>query len=201
MQEVTKRLESAGVTKLYIPQLTTTKPVESNPQLGDKCIPILVTDPKILKTKQRVVVIIPQSDAELECFHWGGMFHESGLEESSPLAYAKDLANEADSPGLIVANCQQLLFSFKCNKALSEDGWSYRERRSMIHPTHQVLEENKLRAHTTPEEHIKWVFDEFLWNKDFISPTAKFDILANRQAGERVLAYLDKKCEFSCSQS
>jgi hypothetical protein len=194
VDEISNRLNDMGIQKLYLPHLTTEPPKE-------QCLPIYVTKPEELKHKDRVVVLIPDGTQELEMLNFQVMMNEEDLESASLLGFANGLQKEGlEAPGLVVLNTSQLLYSHKLGRAVSLHNWNSQKRKSMIHPPQVILDQyNKIPGHFTVEEHISSVFEQVLKNESFVKKTARLDVIAIRQGGAEVLAYLNQNCESTLS--
>ncbi|KAF2467173.1 uncharacterized protein BDR25DRAFT_376025 [Lindgomyces ingoldianus] len=206
-QEVADRLAALGLSKLYLPTLTTTKP-EAQPH-----IPILAPPAKILKSRKRVVVIINDSLQDLGILAYRQMQRGLGLNGGTIVNFAKEMVHrstesgdefdifrdragvegkEKDIPGLIVMNTGQLLYSHKYNEALTVRSWLSMPRKSICHESIKIHEvENRVEGHRTPEEHIKTVFDRIIKNPDFVAPDAEVYAIGIENGADYLLDVLN----------
>ncbi|KAK3217325.1 hypothetical protein GRF29_1g2742057 [Pseudopithomyces chartarum] len=208
-REVSKRLATLGLEKLYLPTLSTSKP--DGPH-----IPILAPPADVLKTRKRVIVIINDDTyqdlgilAYRELQREGGVNggsiinfvktvdrhftvnSDSGLEKK--LAEDDDASDEKNNhvPGMIVLNNGQLLYSHKYNKAMSIRSWAALPRKSIFHDSIKIHEvENHVEGHMTSKEHIKTVFDSVILNSDFVSPDAEVYVVAIENGIEKLINVL-----------
>jgi hypothetical protein len=94
---------------------------------------------------------------------------------------------EKNAPGLIVMNCGQLLYSYKYEQAMTMRSWSAMPRKSMCHESIQIVPENHIKGNNDPEEHIKFVFDNVIHNKDFVAEDADIYVIAIENGAEKLL--------------
>ncbi|KAF2709691.1 hypothetical protein K504DRAFT_467643 [Pleomassaria siparia CBS 279.74] len=193
-EEVFKRLSAIGIEKLYLPTLSNTKP-DSKPH-----IPILAPPADILKTRKRVIVIVNSETQDLGILAYRQLQREPGLNGGSVVDLAKKLVKRSgvvkegvdifrdgaaienkseETPGLIVLNLGQLLYSHKSNESLSLRSWLCKPRKSICHDYVKIHDtENYVEGHRTPQEHIKTVFDMVLHNTDFVAADAEIYVIA-----------------------
>jgi hypothetical protein len=189
-QETEKRLSALGIGRIYLPDFTTTKP--SGPH-----VPILSPSPEILKTRKRIIVLVNDAIQDIGILAYRQMQRELGLNGASVVDFAKEIVKrsatddsaekykdifydghgvkaDGDVPALVVLNTAQLLFSHKHNKALTMRSWSAMQRKSVAHDMIRIHDvENHVQGHRTPEEHVKWFFDNVLCNSATVAPGAE----------------------------
>lgn len=211
-QEVLKRLSALGIKELYLPTLTTTKP-DHQPH-----VPILAPPPQVLKTRKRVIVVINDSlNQDLGILAYRQLQRELGLNAGSVVDFAKELTqrsnhaaesldifrdgaeieNQArDTPGLIVTNTGQLLYSHQFDRAMTVRSWSAMARKSIYHDPVRIHDiENKVQGNRSPTEHIKFVFDHVIQNPDFVSPDAELYVITIEDGAENFLQILEHECK------
>lgn len=210
--ETAKRLAALGIHKVYLPNYSKTKP--NGPH-----IPILAPSPEILKTRKRVFVLINDLNQDLGILAYRQLQVEKGLNGGSVVNLVKDLIkhsllehdlglsasifedgtaviNEDQTPGIVVLNPGQLLYSHKHNKAMSLRSWSAMPRKSCMHDMIKLHEEeNSIAGHRTPVEHIKSVLTEVVYNVDRVSPDAEIYLVAIESGAQHMVELLEEDCE------
>lgn len=99
---------------------------------------------------------------------------------------------ENDTPGLILLNPGQLLYSHALNRPLSQPTWLARPKPTAlddpirIDPVH-----NRVPGHETPEAHVNSIFEHVL--PRITRPDVRLYIVGLSEGGEAVLQYLDEK--------
>jgi hypothetical protein len=185
------RMETLGFKQLYLPQLTLKKPEKA------QHLPILITDPALLKNKSRILVIIPTQHSGLGWLNSGQIFSEQGIESGSVLPLARALESAgSDAPGLIVANPNELYYSWKTGQSLTNREWMCLPKTSLWHPAPEITEKyNMIPENGSAEQHVRFILEKVLSNYPDIRLNAKLDIVAISDAVDLVLPYLDKNCK------
>lgn len=209
-QAVMDRVSALGIERLYLPHLSNTKPEE------EPHIPILAPPTDILKTRKRVIVLINDTLQDLGILAYRQLQREFGLNGGSVVNFTKEIINRStnaedgydlskdgavvedntkDTPGLIVMNCGQLLYSHKTNETLSMRSWIAKARKSICHDVIEVHEkENRIEGHRDPEEHMKSVFDTVIHNTDFVATDAEIYVIAIQNGADHLLGLLGSGC-------
>ncbi|KAF2131905.1 hypothetical protein P153DRAFT_334207 [Dothidotthia symphoricarpi CBS 119687] len=211
-EEVGLRLSALGIRHIYLPNFTTVKP--DGPH-----IPILAPPPEVLKSRKRIIVLINDSTQDLGILAYRQLQRELGVNGGSIVNLVKeiikrsadnddtakfehistdgyDTVDDGDVPGLVVLNTGQLLYSHKFNQAMTLRSWSALPRKSVAHDAIRIHdEENRVKGHTNPQEHIKSVFDEVLCNPDRVAPDAEVYVLAIEGGTDDVLDILAENFE------
>jgi len=210
-QEVADRLSALDIERLYLPNLSNIKPTKQ------KHIPILAPPTEILKTRKRVIVIINDESQDLGILAYRQLQRDLGLNGGSVINFVKEVFNrstdsiegfdicddcaaiedkEMGTPGIIVLNTGQLLYSHDTGTALSNRSWLAKPKKSICHDVVQVNETwNRIEGHRTPKEHIKTVFDTILYNADFVATDAEIYVIAIQNGAENLLKVLDGQCK------
>lgn len=104
---------------------------------------------------------------------------------------------EKNTPGLIVMNCGQLLYSYKHEQSMTVRSWSAMPRKSMCHEPIQIVAENHVEGNRDPKEHIKFVLDNVIHNKDFVAEDAEIYVVAIENGAETLLDILGADRKFA----
>ena len=196
---------------MYLPTLTPTKPDTPH-------IPILAPPAEVLKTRKRVIILINDTLQDLGILAYRQLQRELGLNGGSIVNFTKEIIRRStkakdgfgifkdgagvedkdkETPGLIVMNTGQLLYSHKSNQAMTMRTWLSQPRKSICHDAIQIHEtENRVEGHRTPQEHIKSVFDTVVKNPDFVAPDAEIYVIAIENGVENLLNILSSECKF-----
>jgi hypothetical protein len=206
-------LAKMGINRIYLPNFVTTKP--SGPH-----VPILAPAPQTLKIRKRIIVVINDGIQDLGILAYRQLQRELGLNGATIVSVVKELVkrsatddapeehadmfqdswslkDDSETPGLIVLNTGQLLYSHKHNKAMTLRSWSALPRKSIAHTMINIHEEeNRLEGHCNPKEHVKSVFDDVLCNPDRIAPDAELYVVAIEGGTETMLSILGEDCKY-----
>lgn len=203
-----KRLSALGLKKLYVPQLTYTKP-------GEAHIPILAPPTHVLKDRKRVVVLINDGLQDLGILAYRQLQRELGVNGGSVVNFAKELIKRStdakdesifkdgacvkdentEAPGLIVMNCGQLIYSYKFKRPMTLRSWHALPRKSMYHDSIQIVEENHVEGNRDSTEHIKFVIENVIKNTDFVADDAEIYVIAIENGAENLLEILGSDCK------
>lgn len=213
--EVLKRLSKLGISQLYFPQLSTTKP--DGPH-----VPILAPPLEFLKRRKRIVVVINDSLQDLGILAYRQLQRDLGLNGGSVINFAKLLIERTDLaggegcqeasgnlfnddavvedahkiPGLVVMNTGQLLYSHRYNKTMNMRSWYALPRRSIAHDHIRIHDrENYILGHRNATEHIRSVFDQLLCDPNRVAPDAELYVVAIEGAAEKVLEVFKQDCK------
>ncbi|KAF2021590.1 hypothetical protein BU24DRAFT_23349 [Aaosphaeria arxii CBS 175.79] len=207
--EVDQRLRALGVERLYLPQLTNIKPDEPH-------VPILAPPIHVLNNRKRLIVIINDSLQDLGILAYRQLQRDLGINGGSVVNFTKELIkrsrqtddsceifadgasvdDESSVPGLIVMNCGQLVYSHMHKQTMTLRSWSALPRKSLCHD--QILihpEYNRVEGHRTAKEHIKWVFDHVINNKDMVNADTEVYVIAIENGAENLLEILNDSFE------
>ena len=105
--------------------------------------------------------------------------------------------DEANRPGVIILNPGQLLYSYKQGTAMTQTSWSGKPRPSALHPASPPLPENHVPGNVTVQEHLQFVFDKVLANKDLVADDTMIHLVGLWNGGIELVKYLEKNCEDS----
>jgi hypothetical protein len=186
-QEVSQRLEATGLSKLYLPQLTTQRPETAT-------LPIFMTAQSELRKKKRVIVVINDDDVECGCWSFRAIMSNRGLDIGSAVQFVKDV-NLRKDVGLVIANHASLLYSHEYRRAMTLRSWNRRPHPSMQHPAHVIDQElNRIPQNRTPGEHINFIFDKILANPDFVDQDATIDVIGLIDGANEAVEFLNANC-------
>ena len=101
--------------------------------------------------------------------------------------------------GIIVLNPGQFLFSHSLSSAISHASWNALPRPSAVHPpVRKGFEANFVTGNSTPEEHIKFVFENVIGNSSIVAPDAELYVIANGSICAPFAQMLDEQCMILC---
>lgn len=194
-REIGSRLAELGISQLYLPHLTTVKPSEPS-------LPILTTPLEALRDKKRILVVSNDSFQDLGIWAWRmtgtskGSIDEGSAVNFIKAALANGEDNKSDSPGIVILNPGQLLYSHKKGQAVTHTTWNALPRPSAVHPAARVDEtHNRIKGNETPSAHLGFACEHVLNNPDIIASDATFDIIGIGEGGETLLQFLDRDWE------
>ncbi|KAK8156011.1 hypothetical protein IWX90DRAFT_480974 [Phyllosticta citrichinensis] len=98
------------------------------------------------------------------------------------------------TPGLVVLNPGQLLYSHRLDKSMTRQSWNSQPRKTAMHPVPGYdTEFNTIPGNRTVAEHVKFVFDNIINNPEWVSRDANVYIIGNGNGGDAVLDFLDSE--------
>lgn len=195
---------------MYLPQLTYTKPQ------GEGYVPILAPPAEILKTRKRVVVLINDSAQDLGILAYRRLQRELGVNGGSVINFTKELTKRStgpdegcvsfedgvgiadkdkETPGLIVMNCGQLLYSYKFNQAMTIQSWHATPRKSACHDPIQITDYNHVEGNRDAKEHIQFVIENVIKNSNFVAADAEVYFIAIENGATELLEILDSDAD------
>ncbi|KAF2275089.1 uncharacterized protein EI97DRAFT_87539 [Westerdykella ornata] len=209
-REVAKRLSALGLVNLYLPQLTSVKPED------EASVPILAPPAEILRTRKRVIVIVNSTLQDLGILAYRELQRAAGVNDGSIIGFVKEIIRRStgaddtadlfkdgagvadkskETPGIIVMNCGQLLYSYKFGEAKTVRSWNDMPVQSACHEPVQITEDNKIPGNRDATEHIKFVIENVLHNKDFVAEDAEIYMIGIENGGEHLVRVLDEHLE------
>ncbi len=98
--------------------------------------------------------------------------------------------------GLIFLNTGQLLYSHRFNEAMSHATWNALPRESIVHPpVRKSSTHNTVPGNATPEEHVRFVFENIVSNPDYVAEDAQVYVIAISDGAQSLLEYLNGSCK------
>jgi hypothetical protein len=190
-KEVSQRLYTAGLTKLYLPQLTTQDPQTPS-------VPIFMTPQVKLRNRGRIIIVVNDTDTEVGCWSFRAIMSDRGLETGSAMKFTRALSIR--DVGFVLMNPASLLYSHQYKRAMTLRSWIRRPRNSMQHPVHVIDEEmNRIPHNRTAAEHVKFVFENILMNPDFVDQDSQIQVIGLIDGANEVVNYLNANCRcFHC---
>jgi hypothetical protein len=178
-------------------------------------VPILAPPCEILKTRKRIIVVVNDTLQDLGILAYRQLQRELGISGASIVNFAKEIITrsrtdtsptdlfkdgagiedtERETPGLIVMNCGQLLYSYGLGEAISTRSWNALPRASMCHDPVSVTPFNHIPGNYDANEHIRFVLDKVIANKEMVDQDAEVYVVAIENGGEHLLDILGKDC-------
>jgi hypothetical protein len=206
------RLSHLGLTRIYLPQFTTAKP-------NGPSIPILAPVPDTLKECKQIIVLVNDTQQDLGILSYGQLTRDLGINGGSVVNFAKEmikrsctnhsaeqdahisedgykLEDGSATPGLIVLNTGQLLYSHNHNQAMTLRSWSAMPRKSIAHDMVRIHDtENHVPGHATAKDHVKTVLDQVILNPARLDASAEIFVVAIENGTEAVLNLLSEDCK------
>ena len=105
--------------------------------------------------------------------------------------------DDRDTPGLIVMNTGQLLYSHKYNRSMTTRSWCALPRKSIAHDHIRIHDrENYVEGHRNPTEHTKSVFDQLLCDPERVAPDAEVYVIAIEGGASNILEVFKEDCKW-----
>ncbi|KAI0182938.1 Arb2 domain-containing protein [Xylaria flabelliformis] len=185
--EIHKRLTDLGLSKLFLPQCTTSAPSGPN-------VPIFVS-PDLAK-KSRVVIIFGEIHQDLGVLAHRILGGPGGIDKGSLVSVVKVLLQQrcspadATAPGIILANMGELVWWPEGGRTLSKYSFDSAPMRSAAHLGNYVDPKvNYVPGNETCGAHVKYIFEKVV--PDFVNPTAGLDIIGLGDGADVVETYLN----------
>ena len=202
-----------GINCIHLPKFGMSKP--NGPH-----VPILSPSPDLLKSRKRVLVIVNDTSQDLGILAYRQLQRELGINGGSVVNFVKEiikrsapnntadkdadifrdgfkLEDDSTTPALVVLNTGQLLYSYKYDQAMTIRSWSAMPRKSIVHDMIPINdEENRVPGHQTPEDHIKTVFDQIIYNPERVAVDAEVYVIAIEDGTQRILNLIDDDCRY-----
>ncbi|TRX91006.1 hypothetical protein FHL15_008211 [Xylaria flabelliformis] len=185
--EIHKRLADLGLSRLFLPECTTSAPSGPN-------VPIFVSAD--LAKKSRVVIIFGEIHQDLGVLAHRVLGGMGGIEKGSLVSVVKVLLQQrcspadATAPGIILANMGELIWWPEGGRTLSKTSFDAAPMRSAAHLGNYVDPEvNYVPENETCGAHVKYIFEKVV--PDFVNPTAGLDIIGLGDGADIVETYLN----------
>jgi len=202
--DIITRMTDLGVPPLYLPDLTPVKPSQFSPHLA-----ILATPAARLRQARRIFLFIGEASQDLGVLSYRIIGRRGGIAAGSVVRIVEELLRRQhvrsnkdsdETPGIIILNPGQLLYSHTQGTAMTQTTWSALPRVSAAHPPPHVNKlHNRIRGNTSAAEHISFVMENVIRNPAFVGPHAELYIVAVGTGADDVLNYLEETC--SCPPS
>lgn len=151
-----------------------------------------------VRSKKRVIVLFPDSQLDPLIFSYRIIGDES-IDDGSVLNLVRAVLNgptatsDADAPGIIIANPNQLYWYRGGQEAVSWVEWQSLPRPSAVHEAYRVDPIlNTIPNNKDSEAHVAYMFDHVL--SEVISEDAKIDIIGLEWTGKQVIEHLAVNC-------
>ncbi|KAK8067969.1 hypothetical protein PG996_007081 [Apiospora saccharicola] len=185
-KEVHSRLEALGLKKVLLPLGTTTS---SEPH-----VPIFASAD--LTTKSRVILIFGETFQDLGILAHRVLSGPGGVNRGSLVSVVRTLQKqksgpEDDStPGIILANTGQLIWSPELRRALCQVAAEGAPMPSAVHGGMLITDgKNRVPENRTAKDHVRYVFEKVV--PAYIRANAALEIIGLGDGADVVMDYLD----------
>ncbi|QIW99321.1 hypothetical protein AMS68_004839 [Peltaster fructicola] len=213
---IADRLAKHDIAPIFLDaELGISRVVPSKPH-----VPIFTSDLDRLRTKNAVIILCGEHDQEPTILTKLGVTGELGIDRGSILSvvahlcawrHIKDLQagghaisyasvtsgafdtvlGEETTPGLIVLNPGQRIYSYQHNMTFTQDSWLARPMSSTQRKPFGInLELNFVQHHRTADEHVETFFRFVL--PQLVNPEAKICLIGIHNGAQSILTALDK---------
>ena len=235
---VNKRLLKEGVVKLFLWGDSGVSWSQEAPEQNTPYTKIYATEPQVLKEEKDVIVVIGEHSQDLGIWAYRALMGEGGLNEGSAQGLAKKLRglsfdgfpDQCDSPaggrkdlvevmadenhatpGLILLNPGQLIYSPDFHDCMTQKTWMARPRTSAVEAAVKIdvvscespriilctpllnfsQAYNRIPGHQTPYEHVVTVFDHLI--PQLVNSDVRLWIVGIADGAENFIYYMDSK--------
>ncbi|TKA74246.1 hypothetical protein B0A55_05684 [Friedmanniomyces simplex] len=211
-REVVERLSELGVDVLYAHGETFAEVRPEGPHVA-----ILATELEALREKREVLVVVNEHMQDLGIWAYRLLMGEAGIEGGSAVGLVKKLQgwqsttvevaiknlkldginqksteDGANSPGVIILNPGELLYSHKLNRSMSQATWLARPMTSAIGEATRIDEvHNRVPGHETSEAHVRTMLEHIV--PAITSEEVRLFFVGLSDGSEHLLKYLDDK--------
>ncbi|KAI1494538.1 Arb2 domain-containing protein [Biscogniauxia mediterranea] len=180
------RLESLGLQKTFLPLGVGVSPSPSNPHL-----PIYTS--RALASKPRLVLLFGETTQDLGVLAHRVVSGRGGIDAGSMVSVARALlspSSSSSSPGLILANTGELLWSAREGRTLSRAAFGSARMASAAHAGNLLPSEGEcVPGNRDAAQHVRCVFEDVVAR--LAGPAATLDLVAVGDAADLVAEYLD----------
>lgn len=192
-KHVLERLHDLGLQTLRLPLGVHEKSAH---------VPILVSPD--LEKKSRVIVVFGEPTQDLGIWSYRTVGNDT-IGKGSVIDFVKGVLatksplpnGETETPGLVLANCGQLVWWCRGEQAISLATWACLPKKSLVDPPPKMTERNQIPGHGHWNEHIEYIFKTVLTK--VASPKAKIDIIGIEEGSLSAVEYLSDHCMTSSS--
>lgn len=96
------------------------------------------------------------------------------------------------TPGLIILNAGQLIYSNQLNKSMGQHTWLARQKRNAVDDSIRIDPEyNRVQGHHSVDEHVKSIMEAIV--PSIVAEEARIFLVGLSEGGEAIIKWLDKK--------
>jgi hypothetical protein len=184
-KEVTARLLGAGMSRFHVP-------FES--PAGCPHTHILISSN--LHTTSRVVILFNEDFQDLGILALRVIGGPGGINKGSAVNFVRALqrqrcsAEDGSPPGIIIANCGQLMWSRRVEQPMTRVSWSSQPQPSSVHnPKVFDAEKNTIPGNRNAVEHIDYVMNTFV--RATVKKNVKLDVVAVSGGCDKFIDFLE----------
>ncbi|CZT04850.1 uncharacterized protein RAG0_11155 [Rhynchosporium agropyri] len=188
--EVSSRLTSLGLEKIRLPL---------GASANEPHLPIFVS--KDLSTKKNIIILFYEHTQDLGIFAHRIIGGKGGINEGSAInlvGYIQSQAfssENADCPGIVLANMGQLRWWRRGGKAVTQTTWLSLPQKSAVDPAYRFDEEkNTIPGNRSTAKHVNTIFNSVI--EELAHPEAKLSLIGVSDGAVQISLFLNDSTNF-----
>lgn len=161
-------------------------------------VTILASDMQQISHKRHVFIVVGDSNQELGIFSWKTTKTYGGISKGTAVGLIESLhsmvaasCETSETPGIIILNPGELLWSDQLGSCMSHNAWTARKRPNALNEPYAITGHNRVAGHEHPFEHVTTFMQHYV--SVLVAPSAKIYITALGDSGSTVLKYLNHR--------
>ncbi|KAL2065931.1 hypothetical protein VTL71DRAFT_3601 [Oculimacula yallundae] len=189
--EISDRLTRLGLEKIRLPL---------GAAANEPNLPVFVSSN--LSSKKHIIILFYEHTQDLGIFAHRIIGGKGGINEGSAVNLVKYIQSQAfstenaDSPGIVLANMGQLRWWRRGQRAVTQTTWLALPQKSAVDPPYRFDEEkNTIPGNTTTGEHLNSIFNTVI--EELAHPAAKLSLIGVSDGAVQISLFLNNPANFT----